>query len=73
MPAEEASGDRLDRGAGTAAAAATLPKKMGLGGLDGGVAAPGRIDLPGTAQRRSTGDYRIGDFNRGCDTMLQMR
>jgi len=46
MPAEEVSGDRLDRGAGTAAAAATLPKKMGLGGLDGGVAAPGRIDPP---------------------------
>ena len=31
-----AGGDGLDRGAGTAAAAATLPKKkMGLGGLDG--------------------------------------
>ena len=66
MPAEEASGDGLDRGAGTAVAAATLPKKIGLGGQYGGVAVLGREDRP--SQGRRSGDRR-GTTGSGISTV----
>ena len=48
-------------------------KEMGLGLLE--MPPPGgKIDPPGDGAAETTaGDYRILEFNRSCDTMLQIR